>query len=333
MIRFLIFCILVCAFFVPAMGQDANRLHELGKNYMIEGDYVNAESLLFEAYQKDTTNLVFAKDLTLCLYFQKELKKALKIMLPKIESGTADNQCFQITGNIYRAMKQYDQMELLYKTGLKKFPEDGALYNEMGELLAIRKNPNCISYWEKGIEKDPSYPRNYFNACRYYAESGDVAGLLYGEMYVTMDPFSTKSSEMKEILLKSYRNFYAIRDVESFNKNKSKFDQRVSALLLNQVRDTTIPLQTQSLIMYRTGFILDWYNEKNADKFPYQLFERLRFMLREGIFEAYNQWLFGSAENLTSFQLWTQLHQEEYNRFLEFIKKNSSPFPKAQYYR
>jgi hypothetical protein len=56
-------------------------------------------------------------------------------------------------------------------------------------------------------------------------------------------------------------------------------------------------------------------------------------MLREGMFEAYNQWLFVSAENLTAFQTWTQLHQEEYERFLAFIKKNSSPFPKGQYYK
>ena len=86
MIRFLILCILVCSLFVPVMGQDANRLHELGKNYMIEGDYVNAESLLYEAYQKDTNNLVFAKDLTLCLYFQKELKKALQESIDEIKS-------------------------------------------------------------------------------------------------------------------------------------------------------------------------------------------------------------------------------------------------------
>lgn len=330
--RYFILFMLVCNIFVLAVGQDANRLHELGKNYMIEGDYVNAESLLYEAYQKDTGNLVFAKDLTLCFYFQKELKKALKIILPKIENATADDQCFQIAGNIYRALKQYDQMEQLYKTGLKRFPDNGALYNEMGELLAIRKNEACISYWEKGIEKDPAYPRNYFNACRHYAESGDIAGMLYGEMYVTMDPFSTRSSEMKEILLRSYKRFYGIKDLESYNKNKSKFEQKVVLLMQDQIRDTLEPIGVQTLIMFRTGFIMDWFAEKTAEKYPYQLFDRFRNMLRDGIFEAYNHWLFGSVENLTAFQTWTQLHEEEYNRFLDFIKKNATPFPKGQYY-
>lgn len=330
--RYFILFVLFCNLVVPLLGQDANRLHELGKNYMIEGDYVNAESLLFEAYQKDTGNLVFAKDLTLCYYFQKELKKAIKVMLPKIENATADDQCFQIAGNIYRAMKQYDQMEQLYKTGLKRFPDNGALYNEMGELLAIRKREDCITFWEKGIEKDPAYPRNYFNACRYYAETGDIAGLLYGEIYVTMDPFSTKSSEMKEWLLGAYKRFYSIKDIETYNKNKSKFEQKVVLMMHNQIRDTTEPVGVHSLIMYRTGFIMDWFVEKTAEKYPYQLFERFRYMLREGLFEAYNQWLFGSVENLTAFQTWTQLHDEEYKRFLDYIKKNTTSFSKGQYY-
>jgi tetratricopeptide (TPR) repeat protein len=314
-------------------AQDPKRLHELGKNYMIEGDYVNAESLLYEAYQLDTSSMVFVKDLTLCLYFQKEFKKALKVMLPKIENGLADDQCFQITGNIYRAMKQYDQMENLYKSGLKKFPEDGALYNEMGELLAIKKSDDCIKFWEKGIEKDPAYPRNYFNACRYYSKYGNILGLLYGEIYVTMDPFSTKSSEMKEILLQSYHQFFKNHKQQNKYEFKSKFEQKTTSLLLAQQTDTLNSIDVSTIIMYRAGFILEWFMNNNQEKYPFLLFDRLRFMLREGIFEAYNQWLLGSAENLTAFQNYTQLHAEEYSKFLEYIKKNNSTFPKGQYHQ
>jgi tetratricopeptide (TPR) repeat protein len=314
-------------------AQDPKRLHELGKNYMIDGDYVNAESLLYEAYQLDTSSMVFVKDLTLCLYFQKEFKKALKIMLPKIENGIADDQCFQITGNIYRAMKQYDQMENLYKIGLKKFPEDGALYNEMGEVLAIKKNDDCIKYWEKGIEKDPAYPRNYFNACRYYSKVGNIWGLLYGEIYVTMDPFSTRSSETKEILLQSYRLFFQNQKQLQGFEYKSKFEQKASTLLAAQKTDSADLVDASSITMYRAGFILEWFMNNNQEKYPFLLFDRLRFMLREGIFEAYNQWLFGSAENLTTFQNWTQLHAEEYSNFLAYIKKNNSTFPKGQYHQ
>jgi Flp pilus assembly protein TadD len=43
--------------------QDAKRLHEMGKNYMIDGEYSNAETLLNDAYNLDTNNIIFAKDL------------------------------------------------------------------------------------------------------------------------------------------------------------------------------------------------------------------------------------------------------------------------------
>lgn len=57
----------------------------------------------------------------------------------------------------------------------------------------------------------------------------------------------------------------------------------------------------ESLMMIRTRFILDWMNS-SAKKYPHRLFEYQQQLLREGMFEAYHQWLFGSAQNLVSFQ-------------------------------
>ena len=38
------------------------------------------------------------------------------------------------------------------------------------------------------------------------------------------------------------------------------------------------------------------------------------------MFDAYNQWLFGAAENLTAFQAWTTTHSDDYTRFTDFQK-------------
>jgi hypothetical protein len=37
--------------------------------------------------------------------------------------------------------------------------------------------------------------------------------------------------------------------------------------------------------------VLDWYKE-NGSKYPFRLFEHQRQLLQEGMFEAYNQWIF-----------------------------------------
>ena len=57
-------------------------------------------------------------------------------------------------------------------------------------------------------------------------------------------------------------------------------------------------INTEILTMIRTRFILDWSNNYKT-VFPYRLFEYHQQLLQEGMFEAYNQWVFGSSESLT----------------------------------
>jgi len=54
-------------------------------------------------------------------------------------------------------------------------------------------------------------------------------------------------------------------------------------------------INPETLTMIRSRFILDWYNT-NGDKLPFKLFELQRQLLQEGMFDAYNEWLFGSVQ-------------------------------------
>jgi hypothetical protein len=90
-------------------------------------------------------------------------------------------------------------------------------------------------------------------------------------------------------------------------------------------------LSPETLTMIRTRFILDWFNS-SAEKFPFRLFEYQQQLLREGMFEAYNQWLFGSVQNLTAYQAWTNTHAPEYNEFSRFQKGRIFKLPQGQYY-
>jgi hypothetical protein len=89
---------------------------------------------------------------------------------------------------------------------------------------------------------------------------------------------------------------------------------------------------TASLTMIRTRFILDWY-ESNAARYPYRLFDYHQQLLREGMFEAYNQWLFGTVENLTAYDSWTRSHADEYKGFVAFQKARVFRIPAGQYYQ
>ncbi|HUR65443.1 MAG TPA: hypothetical protein VMZ03_03765, partial [Chitinophagaceae bacterium] len=82
----------------------------------------------------------------------------------------------------------------------------------------------------------------------------------------------------------------------------------------------------------RTRFILDWFTN-HATRYPHRLFDYHRQLLTEGMFEAYNQWLFGPVDNLAAYDNWTKTHTEEYNNFSTFQKSRVFRMPANQYYQ
>ena len=131
----LLLILLFFSFQLVLKAQEAERLHTLGKNYLIDGDYASAENALTGAYDLDSNSLSIAKDLSLCFYFEKEFKKGLFIINKMIEQGKADDQSYQIAGNFYKSLNQIAECESLFRKALVKFPDNGAINNELGEIL------------------------------------------------------------------------------------------------------------------------------------------------------------------------------------------------------
>ena len=94
---------------------------------------------------------------------------------------------------------------------------------------------------------------------------------------------------------------------------------------------TSNGITPEVLTAVRTRFILDWYNGTEK-QFPFKLFEHQRQLLQEGVFDAYNQWLFGSVANLSAFQNWTKTHPDEYVSFNQFQRNKMFKMPAGQYY-
>jgi tetratricopeptide (TPR) repeat protein len=196
-------------------AQSATELQERARSFMQKSDFNNASLLLQRASIADPNNIEITKDLALSFYFQKEYKKGLEVIKTIIDKDESDDQCFQIAGNFYKQLDQAKECEKLFKKGIKKFPKSGALYNELGDLLWAQKNNEAIRQWEKGIENDPSYSKNYYNACKYYQLTADyVWSILYGEVFVNMEPLSKGSPEIKSILLESYKKIFTEDEVK-----------------------------------------------------------------------------------------------------------------------
>jgi tetratricopeptide (TPR) repeat protein len=328
---------LLCFLTFASLAQpaDPKKLYETAKGFMRSGDFDNAIIVLIRALEQDKNNLEMQKDLVMSYYLKRDYNKALDGVKALLDRDDADVVTFQIGGNVYKALEEPKECEKVYKKGLKKFPKSGPLYSEYGELLWAMKDFSAIDEWEQGIKVDPAYSGNYYNAANFYFYTKDkVWSLIYAEIFINMESLGERGAAMKELLIKGYKEkLFAQADMMAGEeKNKSEFAKSYLQLMNKQTGLTTMGISPETLTMIRTRFILDWYTQF-AGKYPFRLFDFQRQLLSEGMFEAYNQWLFGPVANIAAYDNWTKTHAQEYNDFMAFQKTRVFRMPPGQYYQ
>lgn len=314
---------------------DSKTLHETAKGFMRSGDFDNAVIVLTRALQQDNNSLELQKDLVMSYYLKRDYVKALEGAKKIIEREDADVICFQLAGNVYKALEEAKECEKVYKKGLKKFPNSGPLHSEYGELLWSLKDYSAIRLWEKGIQVDPSYSGNYYNAALHYFYTKDkVWSLVYGEIFINMESLSQRGIAMKQQLLRAYKEkLFAEPDLmKGEEKNKSEFAKAFLQTMSKQSSVANKGISTETLTMIRTRFILDWY-QTYAAKYPLRLFDYQQQLIKAGMFDAYNQWLFGTVENLAGYDAWSKSHAEQYEAFNKFQQNRVFKMPAGQYYQ
>jgi len=334
--RYLLIFIAATGIYLTSFAQeDSKTLQATARTFMQQGDFNNAVLVLTRALRQDKDNLELQKDLVNSYYYKRDYEKALEGVKTIMDRNDADVVSYQIAGNVYKALEQVKDCERVYKTGLKKFPKSGPLYSEYGELLWSKKDFSAIELWEKGIQDDPGYAGNYYNAALYYYYTRDkIWTLLYGEIFVNMESLTERAAAMKQLLLDSYKSkLFADPDLlKDLDKNNNGFVKSYLQSMNKEVALGNRGITVESLTMIRTRFILEWF-DKYAVKFPFRLFDYQRQLIQEGMFEAYNQWLFGSVENLAAYDNWNKTHNAEYASFAAFQKTRVFKMPVGQYYQ
>ena len=306
---------------------------ETARGFMNTGDWDNAILVLNSAIRQNPDNLELHKYLVLSYTYKRDFAKALEVVKPVLDRDDLDVQMYQAAGNVYRALALSKDGEKMYKKALKKFPNSGPLYSEYGDLLWDKQDYEAIELWEKGIEVDPSYAGNYYNAAVYYYFTKDkVWPLIYGEIFVNMENLTERSTEIKRILLSTYKEKLFSDLADKNDKKQNEFSKAVLNTYDKQISLVTRGISIETLNMIRTRFILDWY-ANYAGKFPFRLFDYHQQLIKDGMFEAYNQWLFGPVENLSAFDQWTRSNAETYTKFTNFQKGRIFKMPAGQYYK
>ena len=315
--------------FAYAQEPDAATLHETAKQFMRSGDWNNAVMVLTKALAKEPGSMAIKKDLALTQYYQRDFAAAKENVNQLLEREDADVQVYQIAGNIYKALDELKDCGRIYRKGLKIFSETGSLYAEYGELLWMQQDPDCMNQWLAGIEKDPGYSGNYYFASKArYAQGSMVWALLYGEIFINLESYSKRSAEIKALLFEAYKKYFSAAPAAV---KQNTFIDEVSKQLNKNQSVVMSGITTESLIMLRTRFLLDWMHE-SAGKYPYRLFEHHAQLLQEGMFEAYNYWIFEAASNLNNYDKWIKEHANPYQEFTRFQRSKLFKMPAGQHY-
>lgn len=307
------------------------QLQSSAREFNNRGDHDNAIIVLQQGLKTHPDNLELQKDLVFSLLLKRDFAKAKEMVEKLIERKDADVMSFQLAGNVYKALEEVKECEKMYRQGLKKFPNSGPLYSELGELYLSAKDERAIQCWEDGIRLDPTYAGNYYNAALYYSNNGENLGaILYAETYINMESKSGRAVTLKKICWDAYKKLLS-GSGDEMKKKRSPFWIAVKQTIDKASGPAINGLTPETLTMIRTRFILDWFSTQ-GEKFPFRLFDHQRQLLQSGLFEAYDQWLIGEVADPEKYQRWSQENAVTVIKLKDFLFNRVYKVPVGQFY-
>lgn len=318
-----------------AQEQTAKLLQETARTLVQKGDYTNAAMILERARQQEPDNISILRDLCFAYYLGRDFSKAIETGKVLVENPNADQQSFQVLGLAYKAIASYKECGKLYRTALRKFPNSGVIYNEYAELFASENDlDEAIIQWEKGIEADPNYSSNYYNATMYYTRKANwIRAALYGELFLNLESYSARTGEIKLQLYTSWKNLLAAGTIQQLKgqKSVSAFEKTVLDLLAKTASKARPLVSADILTAIRTGFIVEWAAAQQKN-YPFQLFSNQQYLVSQGLFEAYTYWLFAPSLDAGVYQAWQKSHPKETAGFTAYQQSRVFKAPSGEYY-
>jgi tetratricopeptide (TPR) repeat protein len=326
---------MICLNILFAQAVSTKQLQENARTLLQQGDFDNAVKALETARQQDPGSLDVLRDLAYANYLKRDFSKSIELGKLMVARPDADQQCFQMLGLSYKAIADYKEAGKLYRQALRKFPNSGVIYSEYGELSALDKEMDeAIVQWEKGIEVDPNYSGNYYNAAMYYSRANNpLRAALYGEIFLNQESYTTRALEFKQVLFNIYKNMLTPGVISSLQSAKTvtAFEKAILESLGKSVTALNGAVTVENLTSLRSQFLLDWIQEKQK-KYPFRLFDHLSYLLTNHFLEAYHYWLFAPAANEASYQSWKNAHAKEADGFKKLQESMVFKIPAGQYY-
>ena len=319
--------------------EKARKAVEIMDNVSVE----EAITLLEEAKKLDPGTYVYDYEIGYAYTVKQDYPKALEIFRKVVKYKDANDQCYQMLGNLYDYNGDPENAIKTYDRGLKKFPNSGRLYLEKGIICNMQKRyAQALALYEAGIRAEPSYPSNYYRAAQILCNSDEeVWGMIYGEIFINLEPNTQRSQDISKLLFDTYKSEIkftsdttvtvsfckntviniTIDDLKKPDQFKLPFGSMIyeTTLLLSVVNEKNIDLS--SLDRIRENFVINYFGNKHEVKYPNVLFDYQKKILDSENMEAYNYWLLSSGD-LNSFNLWKEHNAGKWEKFVEWFDNN-----------
>ncbi len=228
---------------------------------------------------------------------------------------------------------QTEEVKTMHETA-KNFMRTGDFDNAILVLTrALQQDKNSLEL-QKDLIMSYYLKRDYKKALEGVEnlidrDDADVVTFqIAGNVYKALE----QVKDCEKIYKQGLKKFPRSGPLYSEYGNNGEFARTYLNAMSKQASLASKGITTETLTMIRTRFILDWY-ETNATKYPFRLFDYQQQLLQEGMFDAYNHWLFEPTENLAAYDNWTKTHAEEFNAFNTFQRSRVFKMPFGQYYQ
>ena len=210
---------------------------------------------------------------------------------------------------------------------MEKFPGSGVICNITGKILYENKQPaQALNAWLDGIQNDPRFDANYYDAASVYLRTKKVEwGILYGEIFLSMAHDTTYDVELKNKLFAGYKVMFenmvkgnAPKYGEVLKHNTANtFMDAVQNVYQSHTPVVSDGITTETLTMLRVRFLMDWFTAHDK-KYPFSFFSYQEKLIKNGRFDVYSEWIFGHAESATQYSAWNEYHDGDMDRFLKW---------------
>ncbi len=330
---------------------NAAKNYQHGIELMKKENYKGAIEALNDAVDLDSSRANYQFQLSLAHYYSKNFETTIKVLKNLLRKFPADVRYYDLMAESYMELRNDKKAENVLQEGIKKYPNSGSLFSQLGKIEYGHKNLNtAIMYWERGIAAEPTFPSNYYFASQAYgATSEKMWAIIYGEIFVNLETNTERTYEIlnrlfddykQAVFIKSPRNKYALftderthlsekefKDTMLFHKNFAMAYNNIAQRCVTEFKDK---VTTEAIIKFRTKFITLWYSRNFPLDFPNPIFDYQRQVISENYFDCYNYWLF-SKGNAKAFNDWLELNKKKYDQFLKWFLSHPLEMDKTNF--